>query len=61
MKFTYDTNPADRECIAYISEDGSLVIKERRGNHVYMFYDSFDPSDAIRRFYPGDSITITFE
>jgi hypothetical protein len=61
MKLTYDTKPDERECVAYISGDGGLVIKERRGNHVYMVYDSFDPSDATHRFYPGDSITITFE
>jgi hypothetical protein len=61
MKFTYDTNPDERECVAYIDDEGDLIIKERDGKTVYCLDGAFDPSCDNHRFYPGDSITITFE
>jgi hypothetical protein len=63
MKFNYDIKPDERECKAYIDENGDLVIRyDVEGKEVFMFGDcSFNPYNSIYRFYPGDSITITFE
>jgi hypothetical protein len=63
MKFTYDTKPDERECVAYIDDEGDLVIKEKEeGKCVLMFSESgFNLRESTHRFYPGDSITITFE
>ena len=68
MKFTYNTKPDDRECVAYIDRDGDLRIRDERDGSVAFCSDDgvviglpWQPSDALHRFYPGDSITITFE
>lgn len=61
MKFTYDTKPDERECKAYIDLEGDLVIKCTGGSVVWTTKEGFKPTKALHRFYPGDSITITFE
>ena len=61
MKFTYNTNPDERECVAYIDKLGDLIINETDGATVVIMGYGFDPTKSTHRFYPGDSITITFE
>lgn len=71
MKFEYDGDSEQRECVAYIVASGELVVRNiDNGNAICMGpYGSaayvsnitrFDPSDATRKFYPGDKVTITF-
>jgi hypothetical protein len=75
MKFDYETKQDDRECVAYIDRDGDLIVRDENphdGNNcgaIYMtkrgnrgvYENEFDPSEATHKFYPGDSITLTFE
>ena len=66
MKFEYSKKDDVRECVAYIDNWG-IVIKDNEGA-VCIFDDGsgverdagWNPKDAKHRFYPGDSITITF-
>lgn len=67
MKFEYDEEDAREDCVAYIDVDGELVIKGTGTSAVW--FDKFgrvhkdftwDESNSIHRFYPGDKITITF-
>ena len=69
MKFEYEETKKDREPVAYIDEDGDLVIKQYAGNAVTLFTSgqvisdvAWYPSDFSHKklFYPGDKITITF-
>ena len=71
MKFEYDGDSEQRECVAYIVASGELVMRNKgTGNVIGMGpYGSeayvskitrFDPSEAVHHFYPGDKITITF-
>lgn len=72
MKFEYDGNNQKEECVAYIDNQGHLVVRNQRQNDGSSFvfmpnfknktdvWDSFKPSDDDVKFYPGDSITITF-
>lgn len=67
MKFEYYCEEDVRECVAYIDSDGTLVIKVDDGL-VYMYTDEtpnfatdkFKHELSTRKFYPGDTITITF-
>ena len=73
MRFDYENKQDDRECVAYIDEEGDLVINNRNhynhGGAVYLTKEGrtgehgrgFNPSEAIHKFYPGDSITLSFE
>jgi len=70
MKFEYDGVKEDRECVAFIDNDGNLYIKTYNGCielchddmpecHAMSLWD-YMIEDASRKFYPGDKITITF-
>lgn len=73
MKFEYEKKADDRGCVAFIDGEGDLCVKagyslvyflgsgghfvEKEGN----LFDSFMVDNrAIKKFYPGDTITITF-
>jgi len=71
--FTYTPKETARECVAYICLlDGDagrpvLVIKGRMGYRTWIYHDgkiqmndADAEQEAIHRFYPGDSVTITF-
>lgn len=69
MKFAYDTptrNPD--EAVAWLDDDGDLVIKGVTGDHVCLtkkdviHYNDDDLNDTPRGrlFFPGDTLTITF-
>ena len=67
MKFTYDDKQEDRECVAIISSQGTLMFPPVDGNSVTICPDGlvhalglWNPDKATRKFYPGDSVTITF-
>lgn len=73
MKFEYGNKQDDRECVAFIDGDGDLCIKASGPDDV-IWMTSFgcnysekpcnkfsDQAEvAFKRFYPGDTITITF-
>ena len=76
MKFEYDVKEEDRECVAVLhvfneGDEQCLAVKAD-GNDVVWFYPhgnvsvqqngmyEDDDSSVIRKFYPGDKITITF-
>lgn len=69
-KFSYDNRD---ECVAYIClldddpDEPILVLKNVTGSHTYIYPDgdiltqNIDCEDeAVIKFYPGDSVTITF-
>jgi hypothetical protein len=73
--FTYTPTTPIKKCVAYIcllDDDPTqpiLVIKSDHGPSTWIYTDGdivtqgWDwgaESDAIQRFYPGDSVTITF-
>ncbi len=70
MKFECDVTKENRECVAVIDGDGNLYVKTDSG--CVAMYTSTTPEiygcctwdckveDAIRKFYHGDKITITF-
>lgn len=73
MKFEYDSDKDRGECVAYIQKGylgwECLTIKDINGKVFSIFNDlstdlddNWDSNDerTIRRFYPGDKITITF-
>ena len=69
MKFDYETKLDERECVAYIDVDGDLMILNAGVGTTWVLKDGalykdhlshFNPSEATRRFCPGDKITITF-
>lgn len=68
MKFEYDGKSEDRECVAYIDDDGDLCFADDSGDAVLFSAATgtiqscllWNTSDATRKFYPGDKITITF-
>lgn len=67
MKFEYEDNQVSRECVAYVDDDGDIVIKDVDGDTVCLTSDNclisdygWRPREAIHKFYPGDKITITF-
>lgn len=69
MKFTYDSKPDDRECVALLHKGKWLYQKVGKGYTVQSVYGSeyedcpfedIDVEDGDVLFYPGDSITITF-
>lgn len=70
MKFEYDGMGDDRECVAFIDADGDLCVKDNNTDMgVYVgitdastekFIDYMSLNGSIRKFYPGDKITITF-
>jgi hypothetical protein len=72
MKFHYDEKEDCGECVAYIDDEGGLNIKTELCNDASITHICFDedgfthtnliwcPSGAIKRFYPGDKITIEF-
>lgn len=52
---------------AYIDSDGDLIFEDGDGDVVAIHssvvhpdYEKSDSSEIVRRFYPGDKITITF-
>lgn len=63
MKFTYEHEADDRDCVAYIDGDGDLVM---RGGYIVKAgwienaEHYFNPSEATHKFYPGDKLTIEF-
>lgn len=69
MKFEYDGAADDHKCVAFI-QGGCLYVKTDSG--CVAMYDDEPPASysdiiwdmrialAIRKFYPGDKITITF-
>jgi len=69
MKFEYDGADQDRECVAFIDDVGDLWIRDRHGSEnvciskigevIYAEGDFFIEG-AVKKFYPGDKITITF-
>jgi hypothetical protein len=74
MKFEYDVKSDDRECVAAIYEfDGGpelcLAVKAQCGKMVWFYHSDglasvqdggFPPYDVVKKFYPGDKLTITF-
>lgn len=67
MNFTYEKDePETRECVAYITNAGALRMKIDDGVTVFFQDDTpyhgchFNPDEAVRKFYAGDSVTITF-
>lgn len=63
MKFEYENKQDDSECVAYIDQDGILVVKDERGNTVeidttggIIYGCDFEPLNATHKFYPGDKI-----
>lgn len=70
MKFEYDSKSDERKCVAYIDDDGDLIMADILGvaSAVSLGSDgaatyreiTFDPKKAVHKFYPGDKITITF-
>jgi len=72
--FTYAKTKQDKSCVAYIAlldgdpERPILVIKNTESDkHTYIYNDGSVSTqwidcedDAIHKFYPGDSVTITF-
>lgn len=72
MKFEYDDKSDDRECVAFIDDDGDLCVKDINtdmGVYVgitdastekFIDYMSLNGNGSIHKFYPGDKITITF-
>lgn len=67
MKFEYDEKEAEKECVAYISLSGDLVVKDGGGKATVIYDDGsgtervmWNPDSASRRFYHGDKLTITF-
>lgn len=70
MKFEYDGEEDDRECVAYLDLDGILCIKghgdseplllSEDGSTYHSWAFTPDRSDVVRKFYHGDKITITF-
>ena len=68
MKFSYDGDGVGRECVAYIDDDGELMVRRNngdciwlsKGGVVYAHNFPFDVNKATHKFYKGDSVTITF-
>ena len=70
MRFEYETKEDDRECVAYISSKGNLLLKNTdtgkfsiaicKIGQVHADAADNEPDKAIRKFYPGDDLTITF-
>lgn len=70
MKFEYDKKPSDSDCVAFISDNGNLLIKNTdTGDFTIALCvagaaHNKAVSDGVKhahhRFYPGDKITITF-
>lgn len=73
MKFEYENKVDDRECVAFIDADGDLCLKADGADDIVwlttggvQYCESprnnfdFQKEKAVHRFYPGDTITITF-
>ena len=73
MKIKYDAVEQDNKCVAFIDDRGDICIKAKGPNDVVWLtehglnycrepHETFDyqKKSAVLRFYPGDSITITF-
>ena len=72
MKFEYGEKAVnDRTCVAFIDKQGWLKVKDQHGNHhVWLTpqgevvhsdtFGSDEHTSAVKKFYPGDKITITF-
>lgn len=69
MKFEYEKQDKASECVAFIDFDGELMVKSASGGTIWFSYQGIVYEDhlkdwkedtAVHRFYPGDSITITF-
>ena len=70
MEFKYDNIDDERECVAFIDNEGDLIIKLEDGTNMVM-QESGEPfkgsvgfdmlfCSAVHKFYPGDKVTITF-
>ena len=71
MQFKY-IGKDKSECVAYIDNKGLLRIRDNgrsetnkgavclTSNGEIKTGYKFDPSDAVKRFYRGDAITLTF-
>lgn len=74
-KFDYGKSAPDKNCVAYICQFNGdperqvLVLKntDNHGKHTYIYEDgdiltqNVDCEDeSIKKFYKGDSVTITF-
>jgi len=75
MEFTTGAPKVDdRECVAYLTHmeyepsEHCLVIKGHFGKGMWLYYDGDmqlgdwqpDDTDITKKFYKGDSVTITF-
>jgi len=71
MKFKYDGDDRDDECVAFIDNCGDLCVKSDDEEGIYFtkdgsvfscstFDDYMEENIAAHKFYPGDKITITF-
>lgn len=71
MKFEYDDGRPVSECVAFIDDEGDLCIRSSDNKGVYLIADGevvgglhFEEymciNEVVRKFYPGDKITITF-
>lgn len=68
MKLEYDKDGYETECIAYIDKYG-IIFKDVVSGTCICIYDDgsgiddkciWEPDKAIKKFYPGDKLTITF-
>ena len=55
------------ECVAYLTNDGFLIIRDLDDSVAVALSKigvginpDWKPGDAVRRFYPGDEVKITF-
>lgn len=70
MEFECDNRDDERECVAFIGNEGDLIIKLEDGTNMVMrkIGDPFKGSvdfdvllgNAVHKFYLGDKVTITF-
>lgn len=74
MKFEYEVSKEDRECVAFIDDEGDLCVNADGAGCAYFltngrhfineafgsFEDYVKDNDPVQKFYPGDKITITF-
>ena len=70
MRFEYEGETTDKECVAYIDNEGDLIINTESNGWVIIGGENSGESYSAspdensfgvkKKFYPGDKITITF-
>lgn len=66
MKFKYNEDESQIECVAYIDSDGDLIIKDSMNviaicqDGCHLINEYWEPHKATHKFYPGDKVEITF-